>query len=129
LTYTGTYSRSVRLKPDLRSSAPTPINITTLKEATALEPALEAVFPNAPDRHRAAAQIYQFIRTRLDAGEPIANVGALRRATTDGRTAVLTSDQLTTLKPSLVVRSEKTFRTEILIWGAAYLASIWIVVL
>jgi len=127
LTYAGTYSRSVRLKPDLRAATQTPIDITTLKEATALEPALEAVFPNALDRHRAAAQIYQFIRTRNDAGEPIANVGALRRATTDGTMPVLTSDQLTTLKPSLVVRSAKTFRTEILIWGAAYLASIWIV--
>jgi len=129
LTYAGTNSRSVRLKPDPRSSDLKPINITTLKEATALEPALEVVFPNVPDRHRAAAQIYQFIRTRIDAGEHIANVGALRRATTDGKTPVLTSEQLTTLKPSIVVRSETTFRTEILIWGAAYLASVWAVAL
>jgi cell division protein FtsW (lipid II flippase) len=128
LTYTGTLSRSsrgVRLQPNLRGSSQKPIDITTLKEATALEPVLEPIFPMAGDRRRAAAQLYQFIRTRLDAGDTIANVGALRRATADGNTPVLTSDQLTALKPSMVVRSEKTFRTQVLAWGAAYLASVW----
>ncbi|HEY7186094.1 MAG TPA: FtsW/RodA/SpoVE family cell cycle protein [Vicinamibacterales bacterium] len=132
LTYAGTLSRtsrSVRLQADLRSSDQKPVDITTLKDATLLEPALEPIFPMAGDRRRAAAQLYQFIRARLDAGERIANVGMLRRATTDGKTAVLTSDQLTAVKPAIVVRTENAFRTQILTWGAAYLASVWAVAL
>ena len=138
LTYAGTLSRTsrnVRLpwpeqsrrQADLRSSAQKPIDITTLKESTLLEPVLEPIFPMAGDRRRAAGQLYQFIRTRIDAGERIANVGALRRATIDGKTAVLTSDQLTAVKPSIVVRTENAYRAQILIWGAVYLASVWAV--
>jgi cell division protein FtsW (lipid II flippase) len=126
LTYAGTFARASR---NARASDPRPLDITTLKEATALEPVLEPVFPMAGDRRRVAAQLYQFIRTRLDAGDSIANVGALRRATVDGKVPVLTSDQLTAVKPSLAVRSEQTFRTQILTWGAVYLASVWAVAL
>jgi len=130
LTYAGTISRtsrSVRLQPEPRASQP--VDITTLQDATRLETVLEPMFPTVGERRRAAAQLYQFIRTRLDAGERLANVGALRRATIDGKTAVLTSDQLTAVKPSIVVRTENAFRTQILIWGAVYLASVWAVAL
>jgi cell division protein FtsW (lipid II flippase) len=123
LTYAGTLSRTPR------SSDQKPIDITTLKESALLEPALEPIFPMAGDRRRAAGQLYQFIRARLDAGEPIANVGALRRATIDGKNAVLTSDQLTAVKPSIVVRTQHAYQTQILIWGAAYLVSVWAVAL
>jgi cell division protein FtsW (lipid II flippase) len=126
LTYVGTFSRTSH---NVRGSNPKPIDIATLRESTLLEPVLEPIFPIAGERRRAAGQLYQFIRTRLDAGDRIANVGALRRATSDGKTAVLTSDQLTAVKPSIVVRTETAYRTQILIWGATYLASVWAVAL
>jgi len=126
LTYVGTVSRTSH---NVRGSDQKPIDIATVKESTLLEPVLEPVFPMAGERRRAAAQLYQFIRTRLDAGERLANVGALRRATSDGKTPVLTSDQLTAVKPSIVVRTESAYRTQILIWGASYLASVWAVAL
>ena len=57
---------------------------------------------------------------------------ALARAASTGRPPptslpLLTSADLAVLKPSLVVRTPSTFRTQALLWGALYVASFWMV--
>src|SRR5262245_57972905 len=128
LAYVGSISRSVRLEPDLRSSDRRSININALKDETSIERVLEPTFVSAGDRRRAATKLYAFVRSQ-DVNGGLPNVGALRRATLDGKAPVLTSDQLTTLKPSIVVRTQDAHREQLLVWGAVYLASVWAVAL
>src|SRR5262245_18368290 len=125
LTYAGVASRGVPSHTSPRK----PINISTLTNAAALEPALESVFPSPSERQRAATDLYQFVRKQQDAGDPIPNVGALRRATPDGGTAVVSADQLAALKPSVIVRTYDAYQQQVLMWGTVYLASVWAVAL
>ena len=118
---------SGRLRAPVAPSSP--MNINALTDAAALESALEPIFPSLDDRRRAAAQLYRFTRSRQDAGDPIPNVGALRRATFDDASPVLTSDQLAALKPSLIVRTRDMFRRQVLLWSGALLVSVWVVAL
>jgi cell division protein FtsW (lipid II flippase) len=122
---------SGRVRAQAFGSAPSRavVNLTSIKDGAALEPALESLFPRATDRRRAATSLYQFVRIQQDSGGGLPNVGALRRATLDGKTAVLTSDQLTAVKPSLVVRTTGAVRNQLLLWGIVYLAAVWLVAL
>jgi cell division protein FtsW (lipid II flippase)/cell division protein FtsI/penicillin-binding protein 2 len=59
---------------------------------------------------------------------------AVERADTQDRErpatiALFTADDLSAIKPGLVVRTRQAFRTMTLRWGALYLAAIWLVVL
>src|SRR5215510_1095862 len=118
---------SGRLRAPVTTSSS--ININALEDGAALESALEPVFPSPGDRRKAATQLYRFARLRQDAGDPIPNVGALRRATFDDANQVLTSDQLAALKPSLIVRTLNKFRGQVLVWSGALLVSVWVVAL
>jgi len=120
-----------RVRAQAIASTPTRavVNLTSMNDASALEPALEPLFPGATDRRRAATSLYQFVRIQQDSGDELANVGALRRATVDGKAPALTPDQLTALKPAVVVRTQRTVRNQLLVWGLIYLAAVWAVAL
>ena len=118
---------SGRIRAPVTTSSP--INLNVLKDAAAIESAIEPAFPSPGDRRRAASQLYRFARSRQDAGDPIPNVGALRHVTFDDASPVLTSDQLAALKPSLVVRTLDRFRQQVLVWSGALLLSVWAVAL
>jgi cell division protein FtsW (lipid II flippase) len=120
-----------RVRAQAIASTPTRavVNLTSMKDASALEPALEPLFPGATDRRRAATSLYQFVRIQQDSGDELPNVGALRRATVDGKAPALTPDQLTALKPAVVVRTQRTVRNQLLVWGLIYLAAVWAVAL
>src|SRR5882724_764433 len=62
--------------------ADTPIvNVNTVADAAAIEPAAAAIFANPADRRLAAVELFRFLESDRHAGREEANVGALTRAT------------------------------------------------
>jgi cell division protein FtsW (lipid II flippase) len=57
------------------------VNLNTVSEAGAIEPAMAAVFDNAADRRFAATELLRFLQAERHAGRAISNVGAITRAT------------------------------------------------
>jgi cell division protein FtsW (lipid II flippase) len=115
---------------DRTQSAAAPIDLNRITRAADLLPILAAAFPDLRERHTVATQLYQFVLSRRERGEPLPNVGALldARDSTTGRT-LLTRGDLAALKPLSIVRSPDDHRRLVVRWGAIYLASVWFVVL
>ena len=119
------------------SAKATPINLNAITSSGELLPLLTTAFTDPQQRQTAATQLYQFILSRRERGEPLPNVGALLDVRlrqgyggqADGDTGpVLTRGQLAALKPFAVVRTSDAHGRLVLRWGAIYLASVWLVV-
>ncbi|MEP7310528.1 MAG: FtsW/RodA/SpoVE family cell cycle protein [Acidobacteriota bacterium] len=57
------------------------VNLNTVVDAAALDPAMAAVFANAADRQFAARELLRFVETDRNAGRAQSNVGAITHAT------------------------------------------------
>jgi cell division protein FtsW (lipid II flippase) len=57
------------------------VNLNTVSDAVAIEPALAAVFANASERRFAARELFRFVETDRNAGRAQSNVGGITRAT------------------------------------------------
>jgi len=119
------------------------VNLNSVRDASALEPALAGAFANATDRRFAAAELFGFLTDVRASGRALPNVGALSRATVRtsavrdtrnlevfaerARAAPATSLPLFTpgdiskLKPSLIVRTRDDFVRQVWLSGALYL--------
>jgi cell division protein FtsW (lipid II flippase) len=109
-----------------------PINLNDVKDASELSPPLERVFTEAGPRRAAATQLYDFVSALRTRDERLPNVGALlgAKVVVNGEARqVLTREQLTVLKPAVVVRTHEKHLAQLLLWGAVYLASVWVVAL
>jgi cell division protein FtsW (lipid II flippase) len=58
-----------------------PVNLNTVSEPAAIEPAMAAIFDNAADRRFAATGLLRFVEAERHAGRAISNVGAITRVT------------------------------------------------
>jgi cell division protein FtsW (lipid II flippase) len=112
------------------SDGPTPINLNAVANPADLVRLLAPAIPDTQQRQTAAAQLYQFIVSHRERGEPLPNVGALLDAkdATTGR-SVLTRGDLAAIKPFAIVRTPESHQQLVVRWGAIYLASVWLVVL
>jgi len=129
-------SYSGRFAADESAAASTgvvpPINLNELKDASDLTPLLERVFPEAGERRAAATRLHEFISALRAREERLPNVGGLlaAKAIVNGEARqVLTREQLVVLKPAVAVRTHEEHRAQLLLWGAVYLASVWVVAL
>ncbi|MGH9141268.1 MAG: FtsW/RodA/SpoVE family cell cycle protein [Vicinamibacterales bacterium] len=57
------------------------VNLNTVLNASDIEPALAASFPNTADRRFAATELFRFVQADRSAGRTQSNVGAISRAT------------------------------------------------
>jgi cell division protein FtsW (lipid II flippase) len=107
-----------------------PVNVNAITSAADLLPVLSPAFADASEHQAAATQLYQFILSRRERGEPVPNVGALLDATdtATGR-QILTRGQLAALKPLAIVRTPEAHQRLVARWAAVYLVSVWFVVL
>ena len=134
------------------------VNLNTVTDARALEPALAPVFVDAADRRFAAIHLLSYVMSLRQEGDTVPNVGAIMAATAPAdavtrsgsqvfrdrlqraldravaqqanpptRVALLTADELSAIKPGLVVRTPQAFRTQVLRWSAIYLGAMWMV--
>ena len=110
------------------------VNLNTVSDPAALEPALAALYPDAQDRRFAAAELYRFISER----RPLANVGAVARATVTGKALperlrgrgrpqpalehipLFSAAEISRLKPSFSVRTRDEFRALVWRFGALF---------
>jgi cell division protein FtsW (lipid II flippase) len=95
------------------------VNLNTLSDAAALEPALASVFTNPSQRQATAQQLFRFVSQAREQDGDLPNVGALARArvqnSTNGETVpLLTSSQLAQLKPLVSVRTWDAFRSRVI---------------
>ena len=74
LAYAGTAQTAAQRWP---SSSSAPVNLNTVRDAAALEAILQPALPHEADRRFAAHTLFEAIAARREAGEPLANVGAL----------------------------------------------------
>ena len=127
-----------RRAADAFADRPQPVNLNAVANASELAALLAPVVPDPVQRQAAATELYQFILTRRERGEPLPNVGALLdarlrqasggQADANGRT-ILTRGDLAAIKPFAIVRTSETHQQLVVRWGAIYLASVWVVVL
>jgi len=133
-----------------QSSAAPVVNLSHVRDAAALEAALQQVFTNPADRHLAATALFGAVSAYAEQGRDLPNVGALARAQVSvdairrtkgldrlqararalsdasggsarGATlSVLTPAELSTLKPLLVVRTQREFAASVLRWTVLY---------
>ena len=101
------------------------VNLNTVADSEALEPALSLVFTNPSERRSAARELFRFLAARRESGQDVPNVGALARARMAGAKApaagpLLTSSQLTLLKPSFTVRTREAFKNQVFLFGVLY---------
>jgi cell division protein FtsW (lipid II flippase) len=126
--------RAADAVPGRSQGAVPPINVNALTGSAQLLPLLAPAFVDPQERQIAATQIYQFILSKHERGEPLPNVGALldvrhsAQAEADER-PVLTRGNLAAIKPFAIVRTPESHRRLVVRWGAIYLASVWLVVL
>jgi cell division protein FtsW (lipid II flippase) len=130
------------------------VNLNTVADAAALEPALSAAFDNPADRRLAARELFGFLAQADGGRRVLPNVGAIARAEVpaaaiekdpglvvyrdrlrDARrrasapadaprtVPLVTSAELSAVKPSLVVRNTSVVRGSLLVWGLLYLAA------
>ena len=130
------------------------VNLNTVADAAALEPALAAAFDNPADRRLAARELFGFLAQADGGRRVLPNVGAIARAEVpaaaiekdpglivyrdrlrDARqrepaspqaartVPLVTSAELSAVKPSLVVRSTSVVLRSLLVWGLLYLAA------
>jgi hypothetical protein len=126
------------------------VNLSTVRGADELEPALGAAFTNSNDRRFAAVELFRFVSA--DGGErrALPNVGAISRATVSTRAVrnakglqafaerlrasqgalpraipdsipLFTSTDISRLKPYLTVRTRDQFRRQAWMFGALYI--------
>ncbi len=109
------------------------VNLNTVADSEALEPALSLVFTNPSERRSAARELFRFLVARRESGRDVPNVGALARAraetiaTAPATGLLLTSSQLAVLKPSFAVRTRETFKNDVLLFGLVYVLGFHIV--
>ena len=132
--------------------APAAVNLNTVKDATALEPALQAAFGHGADRAFAARETFGFLAPADGRRRTLANVGALTRVEVQAAaierdpalqayrerlraardraqsvpvTAVplLTPADLAAVKPAFVVRDLPAVRGTLLVWLALCVAA------
>ena len=119
------------------------VNLNTVRDARALEPALAGAFANANDRRFAAAELFRFIHDDRNGGRALPNVGTISRATVStsavrdtrnlqafadraratsaARLPLFTPGDISKLKPSLIVRTRDEFGRQVWLFGALYL--------
>ena len=119
-----------RAADDFASDRPAPVNLNAVANPPVLARLLAPAIADAQQRQAAATQLYRFIASRRDRGEPLPNVGALLEVkdAAAGR-SVLTRGDLAAIKPFAIVRTPETHQRLVVQWGAIYLASVWFVVL
>jgi cell division protein FtsW (lipid II flippase) len=78
LAYAGRVETAPLRDPARASRA---VNINTVRDAPALEPALTDAFPHPADRRLAATALFELVSVRRHAGRELPNVGALSEAT------------------------------------------------
>ena len=99
------------------------VNLNTVANSEALEPALSLVFSNPPERRSAARGLFRFLVEHRENGRQLPNVGALARARVEMGTAapatgrLLTPSQLAVLKPSFTVRTREAFTNDVVLFG------------
>ena len=109
------------------------VNLNTVADSEALEPALSLVFPNPPERRSAARGLFRFLVEHRENGRQLPNVGALARARVEMGTAapatgrLLTPSQLAVLKPSFTVRTREAFTNDVVLFGLLYVLGFHIV--
>ena len=138
-------------------AAAVPVNLNTVADAAALEPALAFAFPADADRSLAARELFGFLVQPDGTRRTLPNVGAIARAEVPAAAierdpgvsvyaerlraareraaagqaprgvALLTSAELAAVKPSLVVRDRAAVWRAVLIWGALCLAGFHLV--
>jgi len=134
------------------------VNLNAARDPDALEPALATAFANAHERRFAAAELFRFLNPASGERRVLQNVGALSfvtvstkairdsknlqtfadrlrdgqgRAAADDRITLFTPAQISTLKPSLHVRTRDEFKNLIWLFGGLYVlgfhaaATIW----
>ena len=74
-------ARGRRLAVPERTPTVSVVNFKLIPDAAALEPALEAVLPNAADRRFAGRALFRYITTRRDAGDELTSVAAVTSVT------------------------------------------------
>jgi cell division protein FtsW (lipid II flippase) len=121
LAYTGRV-RTARAWPAPQHASGV-VNLNTVANATNLERPLALVFDDASQRRAAANALFRHVVALRRDGRAIRNVGAVAGA------GMLTPNQLSTVKPSLVVRTHDAFRRTTLVYAALYLAAFYIVLL
>ena len=127
------------------------VNLNTVRDPAALEPALATLYTNARDRRFAAGQLFRFISSGGDR-RVLPNVGAISRATVStkaiietknlqafaerlqsrdqrasDRISLFTSADIANLKPFLIVRTRDEFRREVWFFGALYVIAFHVV--
>jgi len=117
LAYTGTLAA---LDASERSAGRAAVvNLNTVADSEALEPALSLTFPDPSERRSAARELFRFLTERRENGRQLPNVGALARARVETGTAapatglLLTSSQFAALKPSFTVRTREAFTNDL----------------
>jgi len=149
-----------RLTLASRALADTPVatvNLNTVADAAALEPALAAAFDSEDDRQFASRELFGFLVPSGERRRALPNVGAIARVAVPAdaierdrgliayqerlRAAreragqgsavasvpLVTSADLAAIKPALVVRDPGAVRNALLLWGALYLAGFHLV--
>jgi len=131
LAYTGTLAA---LDASERSAGRAAVvNLNTVADSEALEPALSLTFPDPSERRSAARELFRFLTERRENGRQLPNVGALARARVETGTAapatglLLTSSQFAALKPSFTVRTREAFTNDVLLFGLLYVLGFHIV--
>ena len=90
------------------------VNLNTVADSKALEPALSLIYLNPPERRSAARDLFRFLVEQRESGRQLPNVGAIARG------PLLTSSQLAVLKPSFTVRTREGFTNDVILFGFLY---------
>jgi cell division protein FtsW (lipid II flippase) len=117
--FQGRPGEAERLAPPVVN--PSIVNLNSVADARTLEPALAVVFADPLERRSAAQALFRFLSAEREKSGAIPNVGALA--------PLLTSSQLATVKPSLIVRTREEFRNQVLLFGLLYVLGFHIVAL
>lgn len=114
LTYTAKTVEFAKLEPGL-------VNLNALERREQLLPLLGFI-NNPRDRQDVATRIWDASQDRV-----LPNVGAIGRiAGPKGTGPLLTTQQITAIKPKLIVRTPATYRRLFLLWSAAFLAAFYL---
>jgi cell division protein FtsW (lipid II flippase) len=133
------------------------INLNTVRDAAALEPALGVAFASPNDRRFAATELFRFIIGERTERRTLPNVGAISRATVSTSAArgtrnldafagrirqkqvdraapgesipLFTASEVAKLKPFLSVRTREEFRRQVWLFGALYVVGFHVVAL
>ena len=117
-----------------RGAGASVVNLNTVADSEALEPALSLVFTNPPERRSAARELFRFLagtaRKRPAPAEcrrarPRARGNRVPRRADGPAVDLRLSSRL--LKPSFTVRTREAFRNQVLLFGLLYVLGFHIV--